>query len=111
MLGKDIKGFLVPYLNFLPCWQRILTKCFKAMDNYIREMEGQFPNKDTIYEYYVDVKQKTWILWEEKLRQGWRYNPSAPFYKIIVPTVDTVRYEFITENLIKGGTFLRFFTP
>ena len=73
------------------------------MDNFIRELEGQFPSKDTVYEYYIDVKQKFWVLWEDKLRSGWRYNPTAPFYKIIVPTVDTVRYEFIVESLIRGG--------
>ena len=46
----------------------------KKVDNYIREMEGTFPNKDTVYEYVVDPKNKTWQHWEEKLRAGWRYN-------------------------------------
>ena len=75
----------------------------KKMDNYVRELEGQFPSKDTVYEYYVDVKQKGWSLWEEKLRSGWRYNSALPFYKIMVPTVDTVRYDFIVYNLISAG--------
>jgi dynein heavy chain len=74
----------------------------KKMDNYIRELEGQFPSKDTVYEYYVDVKQKGWTLWEEKLRSGWRYNSALPFYKIMVPTVDTVRYDFIVHSLISA---------
>ena len=42
----------------------------KVMDNYLRELESSFPSKDTIYEYYVDVKQKSWGLWEDKLRAG-----------------------------------------
>jgi dynein heavy chain len=33
----------------------------KKLDNYIREMEGTFPNRDTIYEYYVEPKGKAWI--------------------------------------------------
>lgn len=45
----------------------------KKMDNLIREMEGQFPPKDTVYEYYVDTKTKNWTLWEEKLKGTWRY--------------------------------------
>ena len=45
----------------------------KKMDNMIRELEGQFPPKDTVYEYYVDVKNKSWGLWEEKLKGSWRY--------------------------------------
>lgn len=100
----------------------------KKMDNFLREMEGTFPNKvffyiclhhqhthtkvycvnvkyftqyinnpnekyhtvnneltaeilyyqylaqDTIYEYYVDTKNKTWSSFEDKLPKGWRYN-------------------------------------
>eukprot|EP00794_Sanderia_malayensis_P010712 gene10712-11859_t len=75
----------------------------KKIDNYLRELEGQFPAKDTVYEYYVDVKQKNWALWEDKLRSGWRYLPSTPFYKIMVPTVDTIRYNFLVSNLVKGN--------
>ncbi|MCI4377271.1 hypothetical protein PGIGA_G00201730 [Pangasianodon gigas] len=74
----------------------------KKMDNFLREMEGTFPNKDTIYEYYVDAKNKTWSSFEDKLPKGWRYNFSAPFYKIMVPTVDTVRYNFLVNALICG---------
>ncbi len=46
----------------------------KKIDNYIREMEGIFPNKDTIYEYFVDSKTKTFAHWEERLRIGWKFN-------------------------------------
>lgn len=48
----------------------------RKIDTYIREMEGTFPTKDTIYEYNVDIKNKSWVHWEEKLKKGWRYNPS-----------------------------------
>ncbi|KAL8578353.1 Dynein heavy chain 2, axonemal [Nucella lapillus] len=72
----------------------------KKIDNYIREMEGTFPNKDTIYEYYVDAKNKTWVHWEEKLKGGWKYNPALPFFKQIVPTVDMVRYQYLMSSLI-----------
>ncbi|CAL1538804.1 unnamed protein product [Lymnaea stagnalis] len=74
----------------------------KKIDNYVREMEGTFPNKDSIYEYFVDVKNKTWIHWEERLKDGWKYNPNIPFFKLIVPTVDTVRYQFLCSALISA---------
>eukprot|EP00106_Octopus_bimaculoides_P014248 XP_014781690.1 PREDICTED: dynein heavy chain 2, axonemal-like [Octopus bimaculoides] len=72
----------------------------KKIDTYIREMEGTFPTKDSIYEYFVDSKNKSWVHWEEKLKKGWRYNPSVPFYKLVVPTVDTVRYQYLVSHLI-----------
>lgn len=31
--------------------------------------------QDTVYEYYVDTKNKTWASFEEKLPKSWRYNP------------------------------------
>ena len=47
----------------------------KKIDAYLREIDGSFPNKDSIYEYYVEPKTRSWIHWEEKLKQGWKLNP------------------------------------
>ena len=57
----------------------------KQVDTFLRELDGTFPNKDSIYEYWVDGKQYTWQNFEEKFEKSWRYSSSAPFYKIIVP--------------------------
>ena len=73
----------------------------KKIDLFLREIESSFPNKDAVYEYYVDPKTKGWLHWEEKLKTPWQYNPNIPFFKIIVPTVDTVRYNFIVSKLIE----------
>ncbi|XP_074107880.1 dynein heavy chain 2, axonemal kl-2 [Cotesia typhae] len=75
----------------------------RKMDNYIREIENIFPLKDTIYEYYVDVRQRGFTSWEEKLSLAWRYPTEAPFHKIIVPTVDTVRYDYLLNALLTHG--------
>ena len=40
----------------------------KKVDSYIRDLEGTFPTKDTVFEYYVDYKLHTWVHWEEKLK-------------------------------------------
>jgi dynein heavy chain len=72
----------------------------KAFDSFIREIEGQFPSKDTVFEYFVDKTNKGWALWEDKLPTNWRYSTTIPFYKIFVPTVDTVRNEFIFKSLV-----------
>ncbi|XP_026578292.1 dynein heavy chain 2, axonemal [Pseudonaja textilis] len=72
----------------------------KKIDNFLREIEGSFPNKDTVYEYYVDPKRKQWVAFEDNLPKMWRYPPNVPFYKIIVPTVDTMRYNYLVNALI-----------
>lgn len=51
----------------------------KRLDNFIREIEGTFPNRDTIYEYYVEPKGKSWIHWDEQLKAGWKYDPRFDF--------------------------------
>jgi dynein heavy chain, axonemal len=56
----------------------------KRFDMFLREIEGQFPSKDTVYEYYVDKQNKTWASWEDKLPSGWRYNPAIPYCKFLI---------------------------
>uniref|UniRef100_G1RF97 Dynein axonemal heavy chain 2 n=1 Tax=Nomascus leucogenys TaxID=61853 RepID=G1RF97_NOMLE len=72
----------------------------KRIDSYLREIEGSFPNKDTVYEYFVDPKIRSWTSFEDKLPKSWRYPPNSPFYKIMVPTVDTVRYNYLVSTLV-----------
>ncbi|KAM6163721.1 dynein axonemal heavy chain 2 [Rhynchocyon petersi] len=74
----------------------------KKIDSYLREIEGSFPNKDTVYEYFVDPKMRSWTSFEEKLPKSWRYPSNAPFYKIMVPTVDTVRYNYLVSTLVSN---------
>lgn len=47
----------------------------KKVDSFIRELDANFPNKDSVYEYFLDPKSQTWVHWEEKLRGGWKYDP------------------------------------
>lgn len=47
----------------------------KKVDSFIRDLEGSFPTKDTIYEYYVDFKIRTWVHWEDKLKIAPKLNP------------------------------------
>lgn len=47
----------------------------KKIDLIFRETEGTFPNKDTVFEFYVDINNRTWLHWEEQLKDGWSYDP------------------------------------
>ncbi|XP_023298158.2 dynein axonemal heavy chain 2 [Lucilia cuprina] len=73
------------------------------IDAFIRELDGSFPIKDTVYDYYVDPNQKSFLPWNNKLSDSWKYDQEAAFYKIIVPTVDTVRYEYLVSKLLQDG--------
>ncbi|XP_050440794.1 dynein axonemal heavy chain 2-like [Adelges cooleyi] len=70
----------------------------KKVDTYFREIEGVFPMKDTVYHYYVDSVSCKFKHWEDKIADKTsKYNSEIPFYKIIVPTIDTVRYNHLME--------------
>lgn len=75
----------------------------KDFDMLIREIDGQFPHKDTVYEYFVDPQKKGWSAWEDKIPPTWKYQPGTPIYKILVPTVDTIRNSFLISALLKAG--------
>lgn len=36
----------------------------RKFDSFLREIEGQFPSKDTVFEYFVDKTNKGWGSWE-----------------------------------------------
>jgi hypothetical protein len=76
-----------------------LTTCLSVAFVAFNECAGQFPPKDTVYEYLVDPKTNTWTHWEAKLSQGWSFPSTLPFYKILVPTVDTLRSVFIFVSI------------
>lgn len=48
----------------------------RRMDNWIREHEGIFPLKDTVYDYYVDERLRVFKPWEDRLPDNWRFNPA-----------------------------------
>ncbi|MEQ2220854.1 Dynein heavy chain 2, axonemal [Ilyodon furcidens] len=72
----------------------------KKVDDLLRSIDVTFPVKETVYEYYVDPKHKSWVPFEDQLPKSWHYNSSVPFHKIMVPTVDTVRYNMLVQALV-----------
>ncbi|KAG5317386.1 DYH2 protein, partial [Pseudoatta argentina] len=75
----------------------------QKIDKFIRETENFFPLRDTVYDYYIDARLRTFVLWEEKLPSMWKFQAGLPFYKIIVPTIDTIRYDYIVSSLLSNG--------
>ncbi|XP_068632350.1 dynein axonemal heavy chain 2 [Battus philenor] len=75
----------------------------RRLDNWIREHEGVFPLKDTVYDYYLDERLRQFRPWEDRLPDNWRYNPNLGFHTILVPTVEFIRVQIIMLDLLKGG--------
>lgn len=50
--------------------------------------------KAMLYEYFFDQERREWIAWDW-IVPDYMHNPSAKFSDILVPTVDTLRTEFV----------------
>lgn len=73
----------------------------KRIDTFIREREGFFPMKDTVFDYFVDFSKKTLLSWDALIDEHWEYDKNLPFYKVLVPTSDTMRYGYLVTSLLK----------
>ncbi len=60
-----------------------------------------YPSSETVFEYYVEPKTKTWVAWETKLSGTFKPSLDTPFFRILVPTVDTVRNRFVGGALVR----------
>jgi dynein heavy chain len=50
--------------------------------------------KSTLYEYFFDIERREWIAWDWVMPQ-YKHNPLTKFSDILVPTVDTLRTDWI----------------
>jgi dynein heavy chain len=57
------------------------------------------PMSETVFEYYFSEKEMKFQHWN-KLVQPFEYDPKLPFFSLLVPTVDTVRYATLLEMLV-----------
>jgi len=73
----------------------------RYLDNMMREFFGKLHigPADTVFEYYFNEKEMKFIPWS-KIVPAFEYDPKAPFFSLLVPTIDTVRFSTILEMLV-----------
>ncbi len=84
-------------------------------DNYVKRLStlpsnaaegisvgaGEIPtSQPTLYEYYFDAEKSKWVPWVNVVPE-YTHNPDMKFNEILVPTVDTVRSDWLV-NLMVG---------
>lgn len=65
--------------------------------------------KSTLYEYFFDLERREWIAWEWIMPE-YIHSPTTKFSNILVPTVDTVRTEWLLGlmNQVNSWEFSKF---
>jgi len=59
----------------------------------------RIPGGGSCYDYYIDVKTRTFIPWSEIVPE-FKYDSKIPYFQMLVPTVETVRNSFLMEKLL-----------
>lgn len=65
-------------------------------------MDTRYPSAETVFEYHVDVKNRQWLSWDSKLSGSFKPRSDIPAYRLLVPTVDTVRSTYLTSTLVRN---------
>ena len=52
-----------------------------------------------LWDMYIDVQNKRMEQWL-KIIPNFEYNPETPYFEILVPTQDTVRFGYLMEKLL-----------
>jgi dynein heavy chain, axonemal len=54
------------------------------------------------YDHFVDLSRGALRSWAD-IQHPFNYDPHAPYFNILVPTVDTTRYRYLLDVLMKAG--------
>ena len=75
-----------------------------AFDTFVRGQfedngDAKLPNAGDLWSCYMDYETRRMDMWE-KIVPSFKYNKEMPFFDMLVPTVDTVRYGYLLEKLL-----------
>jgi dynein heavy chain len=67
-----------------------------------RKAVQAIPDGNSVYDYIFDPKSGKWVNWLEN-QPVFRISKDAKFNAIVVPTIDSVRNEWLMEKLLRKG--------
>jgi len=79
-----------------------LKKFEEFARNIIPEIVLDFPFEHSVWDWSVDKDTGRWVNWTELVAQ-FHYQKGAPFFNLIVPTVDSTRIKYLLRAQVDGG--------
>ncbi|KAJ3027001.1 UNVERIFIED_CONTAM: Dynein heavy chain 6, axonemal, partial [Siphonaria sp. JEL0065] len=108
----DLRGILNHIFVFCYAWSiggNLADGNQEKFDTFLRDMidnspmpDFSMPSSNSIFAHYVDVKKKCFGVWED-IVPSFTYSRDIPYFQMIVPTPDTVKYAYILESLLTNG--------
>ncbi|XP_015770017.1 PREDICTED: dynein heavy chain 6, axonemal-like [Acropora digitifera] len=78
---------------------RDLSKCIQGVLQADSGVIRDLPGSGDLFSYFVDFDTRRLEPWE-KIIPSFKYSADIPYFDLLVPTVDTVRYGFMMEKLL-----------
>jgi hypothetical protein len=91
-------------MELLNTFKTIITRSVEYFtqhiyNNNISVITFQLPTGGDLWSCYMDFETRRMDSWE-KLVPSFKYNREMPFFEMLVPTVDTVRFGYLLEKLL-----------
>uniref|UniRef100_A0A8C9Y7F2 Dynein axonemal heavy chain 6 n=1 Tax=Sander lucioperca TaxID=283035 RepID=A0A8C9Y7F2_SANLU len=105
--SKLLNSVLCQTFIFCYLWAvggNLISSHWDAFDNFIKQQfEGNsnatLPRDGTLWSSFIPFNHKRLEFWE-KIIPSFTYNSEQPFFEMLVPTTDTVRYGYLMEKLL-----------
>ncbi|XP_022919976.1 dynein axonemal heavy chain 6 [Onthophagus taurus] len=102
-----IRNFICQTFIFSYIWAvggNLVQQSMERLEQFIRDQfednpDARLPQGNDLWEVYVDVKAKKMEPWN-KIMPEFKYDKEIPFFEMLVPTTDTVRFGFVMEQLV-----------
>ncbi|CAK4102409.1 unnamed protein product [Aphanomyces euteiches] len=81
----------------------------ETFDEFMRKLleenniNVQIPTQGLVFDFFVDFSTKRFTPWSD-IVPVFKYNPSMPYFDMIVATSDTIRYTYLLRTLTLGNT-------
>ncbi|XP_070710496.1 dynein axonemal heavy chain 6 [Pempheris klunzingeri] len=107
MDSKHLNSVLCQTFIFCYLWAvggNLTSSHWDAFDTFVREQfqdnsSAKLPKYGTLWSVYMNFNHKRLEPWE-KIMPLFKYNREQPFFEMLVPTTDTVRYGYLMEKLL-----------
>ncbi|KAK0131808.1 Dynein heavy chain 6, axonemal [Merluccius polli] len=107
MDAKPLNSVLCQTFVFCYLWAvggNLPDSHWDAFDNFVRQQfeendDAKLPSSGDLWSVYMNLANRRLEPWEEIL-PSFRYHKEVPFFDMLVPTADTVRYGYLMERLL-----------